>query len=124
MSLCDGEAMQMKFKALAILLFGVGLVGAASAGDVDKGAVIGGALGGGVGAGVGSKVGGTSGAIIGGALGGGAGAAIGSSTTKKEPEKVVVKERVVEKEVRVVEVHDGPPGHHRGKKKGWDKHRD
>ena len=41
---------------------------------------------------------------------GGTGAAIGSSTTKKEPEKVIVKERVVEREVSVVEVHDGPPG--------------
>jgi outer membrane lipoprotein SlyB len=114
----------MKLKALAILLFGFGIASAASAGDVDKGAVIGGALGGGIGAGVGSKIGGTSGAIIGGAIGGGTGAAIGSSTTKKEPEKVIVKERVVEKEVEVVEVHDGPPGHSRGRKKGWDKHRD
>ena len=50
---------------------------------------------------------------------------IGSSATNKEPEKVVVKERVVEKEVRVVEVEkSGPPGHHKGKKKGWKKHRD
>ena len=114
----------MKFKGLAILLVGFGIASAASAGDVDKGAVIGGALGGGIGAGVGSKLGGTSGAIIGGAIGGGTGAAIGSSTSKKEPEKVIVKERVVEREVRVVEVHDGPPGHSRGKKKGWDKHRD
>ena len=113
----------MKLKALAILLFGFGIANAAWAGEVDKGAVIGGALGGGIGAGVGSKIGGTGGAIIGGAIGGGTGAAIGSST-KKEPEKVIVKERVVEKEVRVVEVHDGPPGHSRGKKKGWDKHRD
>ena len=114
----------MKLTSIAILLVGFGMASAAWAGDVDKGAVIGGALGGGVGAGVGSKVGGTSGAIIGGAIGGGTGAAIGSSTTKKEPEKVIVKERVVEKEVRVVEVHDGPPGHRHGKKKGWDKHRD
>jgi hypothetical protein len=114
----------MTLKAVAILLFGFGIASVASAGEVDKGAVIGGALGGGIGAGVGSKIGGTSGAIIGGAIGGGTGAAIGSSTTKKEPEKVIVKERVVEKEVRVVEVHDGPPGHRRGKKKGWDKHRD
>jgi hypothetical protein len=114
----------MKFKSLAILVFAWGIASSASAGDVDKGAVIGGALGGGIGAGVGSKVGGTSGAIIGGAIGGGTGAAIGSSTSKKEPEKVIVKERIVEKEVRVVEVHDGPPGHSRGKKKGWYKHRD
>ena len=114
----------MKFKALAIVLFGFGVASVTSAGDVDKGAVIGGAVGGGIGAGVGSKIGGTSGAIIGGALGGGTGAAIGSSTSKKEPEQVIVKERVVEKEVRVVEVHDGPPGHNRGKKKGWDKHHD
>ena len=114
----------MKFKTLAALMIGCGIASAVLAGEVDKGAVIGGAVGGGIGAGVGSKIGGTSGAIIGGALGGGTGAAIGSSTTKKEPDKVIVKERVVEKEVRVVEVHDGPPGHHRGKKKGWDKHRD
>ena len=94
------------------------------AGDVDLGAVVGGAVGGGVGAGVGSKVGGTSGAIIGGALGGAAGAAVGSSTKKSE---VVVKEKVVVKEtVKVVEVdrHSGPPGHHKGKKKGWKKRYD
>ena len=109
---------------LAGMLVGLAIVSIATAGEVDKGAVIGGAVGGGVGAGVGSKVGGTSGAIIGGALGGGAGAAIGSSVGKKESEKVIVKERVVEKEVHVVEVQDSPPGHHRGKKKGWKKHRD
>ena len=114
----------MVHSRLAGMIVGLALSGLALAGEVDKGAVIGGAVGGGVGAGVGSKVGGTSGAIIGGAIGGGAGAAIGSSVGKKEPEKIVVKERVVEKEVRVVEVNDGPPGHHRGKKKGWKKHRD
>ena len=114
----------MNFKTLAILLFSFGFAGLVAAGDVDKGAVIGGAVGGGIGGGVGSKIGGTSGAIIGGAIGGGTGAAIGSSVNKKEPEKVIVKERVVEKEVRVVEVHDGPPGHSRGKKKGWHKHHD
>ena len=84
-------------------MFGFGIASAASAGEVDKGAVIGGALGSGIGAGVGSKIGGTRGAIV----GGGTGPAIGSITTKKEPEKVIVKERAVEKEVRVVEVHDG-----------------
>lgn len=111
---------------LAGMIVGLAMASLATAGEVDKGAVIGGAVGGGVGAGVGSKVGGTSGAIIGGAIGGGAGAAIGSKVGNKEPEKVIVKERVVEKEVSVVEVHDhdGPPGHHRGKKKGWKKHRD
>jgi outer membrane lipoprotein SlyB len=115
----------MKRRYLATLLITLGLAAPALAGDIDAGAVIGGAVGGGVGAGVGSKVGGTSGAVIGGALGGAAGAAIGSST-RKEPEKVVVKERVVEKEVRVVEVDRpyGPPGHGRGKKKGWKKHHD
>jgi hypothetical protein len=111
----------VKFKALVILSLGFVVACAATAGEVDKGAVIGGALGGGIGGGVGSKIGGTSGAIIGGAIGGGTGAAIGSSTTKKGPEKAIVKERVVENEVRVVEVHDGPPGHSRGKKKGWHK---
>ena len=111
----------MKSQFFAALLFAFG-VGAAHAGEVDKGAVIGGAIGGGAGAGVGSVVGGTGGAIIGGAVGGAAGAAIGSSSTKKQPEKIVVRERVVEKEVRVVQEHSGPPGHSRGKKKGWKKH--
>lgn len=99
----------------------------AVAGEVDKGAVIGGAVGGGVGAGVGSKVGGTGGAIIGGAIGGAAGAAIGSSATDEPKEvvkeKVVVKERVVEKEVYVNQ-SSGPPGHSKGKKKGWRKQHD
>jgi hypothetical protein len=113
----------MKRRFLATAALGLSLSTLALAGDVDKGAVIGGAIGGGVGAGVGSKVGGTSGAVIGGAIGGATGAAIGSSTTK-EPERVVVKERVVEKEVRVVEVERaGPPGHAKGKKKGWKKHK-
>lgn len=96
---------------------------ASQAGDVDLGAVVGGAVGGGVGAGVGSKVGGTTGAVIGGAIGGAAGAAVGSSAKKEEP-KVVVREKVVVKEVAVHEsdAHSGPPGHRRGKKKGWDKH--
>jgi outer membrane lipoprotein SlyB len=118
-----GEVRQMKIRYLfAFVVFA--LVGPVLAGEVDKGAVIGGAVGGGVGAGVGSKVGGTSGAIIGGALGGAAGAAIGSSATDEPKEKVVVKERVVEKEVRVIEVEkpSGPPGHSKGKKKGWKKH--
>lgn len=88
-------------------------------GNIDTGAVVGGAVGGGTGAAVGSAIGGRDGAIIGGAIGGATGAAIGSSV-KKEPEKVVVKERVV-KEVVYVDV-DGPPGHKRGKKKGWKKH--
>lgn len=114
--------MKRRLWAPAILAFGFAVC--AHAGEVDKGAVIGGAIGGGVGAGVGSHVGGTSGAIIGGAIGGATGAAIGSSSTK-EPEKVIVKERVVEREVRVIEVErPGPPGHARGRKKGWHKHRD
>jgi hypothetical protein len=33
-----------------------------------------------------------------------------------------VKERVIEKEVRVIEQPSGPPGRSRGKKKGWKKH--
>ena len=109
---------------VAMYLVGTMMATAVCAGEVDKGAVIGGAIGGGVGAGVGSKVGGTGGAIIGGAIGGGAGAAIGSSTTNKEPEKVIVRERVIEKEVHSVQITDAPPGHSRGKKKGWKKHRD
>ena len=115
----------MKRRLLATAILGMCLSTLAIAGEIDKGAVIGGAVGGGVGAGVGSTVGGTSGAVIGGAIGGAAGAAIGSSTTR-EPQKVVVKERVVEKEVKVVEVREvqpsGPPGHSKGKKKGWKKH--
>jgi outer membrane lipoprotein SlyB len=119
----QGAAMKRRY--LATIIVSLSLAAPALAGEVDKGAVIGGAVGGGVGAGVGSKVGGTSGAVIGGAIGGAAGAAIGSSSTS-EPEKVVVKERVVEKEVRVIEVEkpSSPPGHSRGKKKGWKKHRD
>jgi len=110
----------MKIRYLvAVVAFA--LTGPVLAGEVDKGAVIGGAVGGGVGAGVGSKVGGTSGAIIGGAVGGAAGAAIGSSATDEPKEKVVIKERVIEKEVRVIEP-SGPPGHSKGKKKGWKKH--
>jgi len=73
--------------ALAALL----LSGTAIAGDVDKGAVIGGAVGGGAGAAIGSKVGGTAGA----AIGGGLGAAVGSDGTTRE--RVVVKERVAAK---------------------------
>jgi outer membrane lipoprotein SlyB len=115
----------MRQRYLATLIISLAFSVPASAGDIDKGAVIGGAIGGGVGGGIGSKVGGTSGAVIGGALGGAAGAAIGSSSTKKEPEKVVVQERVVEKEVRVVEVQEversSPPGYSKGKKKGWQK---
>jgi outer membrane lipoprotein SlyB len=116
----------MKRRYLATLTIAIGLAAPLASHAVDTGAVIGGAIGGGAGAGVGSKVGGTTGAVIGGAIGGAAGAAIGSSGSKKEPEKVVVKERVVEKEVRVIEVHDdergGPPGHSRGRKNGWKKH--
>jgi outer membrane lipoprotein SlyB len=115
----------MMRKLLVMAAFGMSLSTSTLAGDIDKGAVIGGAIGGGVGGGVGSAVGGTSGAVIGGAIGGAAGAAIGSSTTK-EPERVVVKERVVEKHTVVVhEVDDDrgrPPGHSKGKKKGWKKH--
>ena len=117
----------MRRHHLAAIIISFSFSATASAGDIDTGAVIGGAIGGGAGGGIGSKVGGTSGAVIGGAIGGAAGAAIGSSSTKnkKEPQKVVVQERVVEKEVRVVEVQEversGPPGHRKGKRKGWQK---
>lgn len=105
--------------AAASLCLSVG----ASAGDVDVGAVIGGAVGGGVGAGVGSKVGGTTGAVIGGAIGGATGAAIGSSGSRQDETSrtVVVKERVVVREA-AGDDHPAPPGHSRGKKKGWKKH--
>ncbi|HSO06964.1 MAG TPA: hypothetical protein VLW45_06975 [Pelomicrobium sp.] len=88
------------------------------AGDIDGGAVLGGAIGGGAGAAVGSAIGGKEGAIIGGAIGGGAGAAIGSSATK---EKTVVKEKVI-----YVEKDHHDNGLHRGhykNKKRW-KHDD
>ena len=114
----------MKTGMLLAALVAVAVSGPATAGDVDKGAVIGGGIGGGLGAAVGSKVGGTAGAAIGGAIGGATGAAIGSDGGSRE--RVIVKERVVRRDVRVVDGHDDddhPPGHRRGKKKGWKKHR-
>lgn len=106
------------FVAVGSLCLSVGV----SAGDVDVGAVIGGAVGGGVGAGVGSSVGGTTGAVIGGAIGGATGAAIGSSGNRPDEASrtVVVKERVVVREAAGGD-HPAPPGHSRGKKKGWKK---
>lgn len=50
-----------------------------------------------------------------GAIGGTTDAAIGSSPGKIE--KIVVRETIA-----VKEMHDGPPGYHKGKKKGWKKH--
>jgi hypothetical protein len=85
------------------------------AGDIDGGAVVGGAIGGGAGAAVGSAIGGKEGAIVGGAIGGAAGAAIGSSATE---EKKVVKE----KEVIYVHEHHHPPGLARGHYKNKHKH--
>lgn len=105
----------MKTGYFVAAVLGLSLSGPALAGDIDSGAVVGGAVGGGAGAAVGSAVGGRDGAIIGGAIGGATGAAIGSSPTRTQ--KIVVKETVV-----VKEVHGGPPGHSRGKKKGWKKH--
>ncbi len=110
----------MNKKLFAATILSVAMLQPAFAGKVDTGAVVGGAVGGGTGAAVGSAVGGRDGAIIGGAIGGAAGAAIGSSP-RKEPQKVVVKERVVVKEV--VYVEHGHPGHKHGKKKGWKKHK-
>jgi hypothetical protein len=109
----------MKRQSLAAVLLGLAMSASVLAGEIDKGAVVGGAVGGGAGAAVGSAVGGRDGAIIGGAIGGATGAAIGSSSSDKpaRTEKVVVKETVIVREV------GGPPGHHRGKKKGWDKRR-
>ena len=108
----------MSFRYVVVAFLAIGLMDPAGAGEVDKGAIIGGAIGGGAGAGIGSKVGGTKGAIIGGAIGGATGAAIGSSSTDEPKEKVIVKERVVE-----IEKPIGPPGHSKGKKKGWKKHK-
>ncbi|MGD8477514.1 MAG: hypothetical protein PVH05_08120 [Burkholderiales bacterium] len=85
---------------------------------VDTGAVVGGAVGGGAGAAIGSEIGGKEGAIVGGAVGGAVGAAIGAS----DDETVVVKEKVIVREVEAD--HSGhPPGHKRGKKVGWKKKR-
>ncbi|HWQ39955.1 MAG TPA: glycine zipper domain-containing protein [Burkholderiales bacterium] len=109
----------MKRQLLVSAVLGLGLSASVLAGEIDKGAVVGGAIGGGAGAAVGSAIGGRDGAIIGGAIGGATGAAIGSSTTDKsaKTQTVVVKETVV-----VREPAGGPPGHARGKKKGWKKH--
>lgn len=104
----------MRRHSLIAVLLGIALSGPVLA--VDKGAVVGGAVGGGAGAAVGSAIGGRDGAIIGGAIGGATGAAIGSSDSPGRTEKVIVKETVVVKEA------GGPPGHRKGKKKGWDKH--
>ena len=97
-------------KALGKLsaVFLVAWAGAAHAGDIDGGAVIGGGLGGAAGAAVGSAIGGKTGAIVGGGVGGAAGAAIGSSVN--EPKQ---------KQKEVVYVRDGkcwPPGHCKGSK--------
>jgi outer membrane lipoprotein SlyB len=104
---------------LQCLIISIGLLAAPGhALAVDTGAVVGGAVGGGAGAAIGSEVGGKTGAIVGGAVGGAAGAAIGASD---DEQKVVVKERVIYKEVE--HDHAGhPPGYHHGKKKGWKKH--
>lgn len=86
----------------AVLL--VAWAGAAHAGDIDGGAVIGGGLGGAAGAAVGSAVGGKTGAIVGAGVGGAAGAAIGSSVSQPKPQQVYIR--------------DGkcwPPGHCKGK---------
>jgi hypothetical protein len=103
-------------KRLFVMTALVGFGLSASAMAADSGAIVGGAIGGGVGAAIGSEIGGKDGAIIGGAIGGATGAAIGSSDSGDQ--KVVVKEtKIIVKEPR-----GGPPGHARGKKKGWDKH--
>lgn len=107
----------MNIRHIVIVAVALGFSGTALA--VDTGAVVGGAIGGGAGAAIGSEIGGRDGAIIGGAIGGGVGAAIGASDDK---ETVIVKEKVVVHEVHTD--HPGhPPGHSRGKKKGWKKHK-
>ena len=106
----------MNIRKIAIIVVVLSFSGPLLA--VDTGAVVGGAIGGGTGAAIGSEIGGKEGAIIGGAIGGGVGAAIGSSD---DSETVIVKEKVVIHEVHTD--HAGhPPGHSRGKKKGWKKH--
>ena len=91
------------FRKLSAVLL-VAWAGAAHAGDINGGAVIGGGLGGAAGAAVGSAVGGKTGAIVGAGVGGAAGAAIGSSVNEPKPQTVYIR--------------DGrcwPPGHCKGK---------
>ncbi|MFZ5558210.1 MAG: hypothetical protein ACOZDY_16075 [Pseudomonadota bacterium] len=104
----------MKYRML-ILATSALLAAPVYAGDIDGGAVLGGAIGGGAGAAVGSAIGGKEGAIIGGAIGGGAGAAIGSSATS---EKTVVREKVIYVEK---DRHDN--GLHRGHYKNKKRHK-
>lgn len=115
--------MKKTMMTCVIFTVGMGMGQPASAGDIDGGAVLGGAVGGGAGAAVGSAIGGRDGAIIGGAIGGATGAAVGSSARKQPQEKVVVKEHVVKEVVYVDDDDDGPRGHAHGKKKGWKKHK-
>jgi hypothetical protein len=104
----------MKKRLLLAVLLGLGFSTSPMA--ADTGAVVGGAIGGGAGAAIGGELGGKEGAIIGGAIGGATGAAIGSSDS--DDQKVVVKEtRII-----IKDSDGGPPGHARGKKKGWKKH--
>ena len=104
----------MNNRLLVAALLGLGLSTTAIA--ADTGAVVGGAIGGGVGAAIGGELGGKDGAIVGGAIGGATGAAIGSSDSGSQ--KVVVKET----KIIVHEPKGSPPGHSKGKKKGWNKH--
>ncbi len=107
----------MNVKQLTVMLALVGAPVVTMA--ADTGAVVGGAIGGGAGAAIGSEIGGKEGAIVGGAVGGAVGAAIGSSDGD---DTVVVKEKVIVREVHHADDHHAhPPGHSRGKKKGWSK---
>jgi outer membrane lipoprotein SlyB len=91
------------FRKLSAVLL-VAWAGAAHAGDIDGGAVIGGGLGGAAGAAVGSAVGGKTGAIVGAGVGGAAGAAIGSSASQPKPQTVYIRNGKC-----------WPPGHCKGK---------
>jgi hypothetical protein len=102
----------MRTKAMLCGLFLTGWCIAATAGDIDGAAVLGGAIGDGAGAEVGSAGGGREGAVVGAGLGGAPGAMI---ATRPDPQpKATVKRQplVVERESRYVpEFNCGPRGH-------------
>jgi outer membrane lipoprotein SlyB len=98
---------------LFLVAISITIVTSAQAGEIDSGAVVGGAVGGGAGAAVGSAVGGREGAIIGGALGGALGAGIGASENQSKQTRVVEKEVV-----HVHEVHDYDKRHDNGRHLG------
>ncbi len=116
----------MRYQTIAALLLTL-WTGQVLAGEIDPGAVVGGAVGGGLGAAIGSVLGGKEGAVVGAGVGGAVGAAVGAKPT--DPKKarstqptptVIVAPPSVVVERDVVKVHEEdcwPPGHCK------DKHR-